>query len=223
MTEVEGFIEQLKSGQLLALVSDAGMPLINDPGHPLVQRALEEGLSVVALPGANAALTALVASGLPCVQFTYYGFFPRRTKEQHVLLQQIGEREQTAIFYESPHRIAKSVQAIAQVLPLTTQVVIARELTKRYETYVRATVGELLQWVEEQTVKGECVLLIEGGTRKANSEEEVGDLSLKEHVEYVMNTQQLSTKEAIKHVAKARQLRKQEVYQAFHEIEGEEL
>lgn len=222
--EVERFVDWLSQGQSLALVSDAGMPLINDPGHPLVQRALEESLSVVSLPGANAALTALVASGLPAHRFAYYGFFPRTAKEQQTILQEIQLRGETAIFYESPYRIQKALEKIQDQLGTQTPVVVGRELTKRFETYLRGSVGELLEFLKDQTIKGEIVLLIycEPGQVSSNGDPEVAELPLKDQVQALMDKNNLSPKEAIKQVAAARQIKKQIVYAAYHDLDNQD-
>ncbi|XJS10548.1 16S rRNA (cytidine(1402)-2'-O)-methyltransferase [Aerococcaceae bacterium WGS1372] len=217
--EVTAWVEQLVEGKTIALVSDAGMPLINDPGQPLVQAALAEEISVVALPGANAALTALVASGLPSEQFTYYGFFPRSRTEQSKLLEQVGLRQETAIFYESPHRIKQAIKQIDQQLGATVPVVIGRELTKRYEEYIRGEAGQLVEHLNHRDLKGEVVLLISGGQLINQQLEEIELLPYKEHVEMVMVSRGLRAKEAIKEVAKIRQVKKQEVYNAYHSID----
>lgn len=217
--EVDHWIEQLTEGKDIALVSDAGMPLINDPGQPLVQAALKNKLNVIALPGANAALTALVASGLPSEQFTYYGFFPRGKSEQNDLLEQIGLRQETAIFYESPHRIKQAVQHIAQQLGETVPVVIGRELTKRYEEYIRGQAAQVAEHLNQREIKGEIVLLIQGGQLIEQRMEAIALLPYKEHVEMVMSSQGLRAKDAIKEVAKIRQVKKQIVYNAYHDIE----
>ncbi|UUX33147.1 16S rRNA (cytidine(1402)-2'-O)-methyltransferase [Fundicoccus culcitae] len=215
--EVERHIENLAAGQTIALVSDAGMPLINDPGHPLVQAALSRDLLVVGLPGANAALTALITSGLSAERFTYYGFFPRQTKEQQALLALVGEREETAIFYESPYRLKQTLAAMAKVFRLDTPIVVAREISKQYEEYLRGSLEELYAYFQNHTVKGEIVLLVEG-LAKARAEDaaSISALPLKEQVERVMEEHHLSPKEAIKQVAKTQGLRKQDVYQAYH-------
>lgn len=216
MTEI---VQQLKSGQQLALVSDAGMPLINDPGHPLVQACLQANIPVVALPGANAALTALIASGLPANTFTYYGFFPRKRKEQEMILQAVGQREETAIFYESPHRIVTTLKAISNTLSVACQVTVARELTKRFETYLRGTVGDLLDFVESQPLKGEIVLMISGGGLIGHQRGKAyQDLSLKEHVEWLMAEENMKLKEAIKQVARIRGVKRGQAYDAYHGI-----
>lgn len=220
--EVTEWVELLESGQDLALVSDAGMPLINDPGHPLVQACLEEAIDIIALPGANAALTALIASGLSSEHFTYYGFFPRATKEQKEVLSLVGSRQETAIFYESPFRIKKAVGAIEKELGPDTPVVVARELTKRYEEYIRGTASELATYLAEHSIKGEIVLMLEGGQLPAqgNLAQTAAQLELpyKEQVELAMAEDGLSAKDAIKQVAKQLGIKKQDVYQAYHEL-----
>lgn len=220
--EVADWVELLESGQDVALVSDAGMPLINDPGHPLVQACLEGAIDIVALPGANAALTALIASGLPTEQFTYYGFFPRATKEQVEILGLVGSRQETAIFYESPFRIKKAVTMIEKELGPDTPVVIARELTKRYEEYLRGSASELVAYLADQALKGEIVLMIEGGQLPPQGylAEKAAQLELpyKEQVELAMAEAGLSSKEAVKQVAKQLGIKKQVVYQAYHEL-----
>lgn len=219
LDQIDRFIEQLQEGQDLALVSDAGMPLINDPGHPLVQACLANDVSVIALPGANAALTALIASGLSSQTFTYYGFFPRTSKEQEEVLKLVGSRDETSLFYESPFRIRKAVSAIAKHLSGEVEVVIARELTKRYEEYLRGTAEELTAYLADNTLKGECVLLIEGGQGGQSEEDaETEQLPLRDQVLLVMATQGIQAKDAIKQVAKQRGIKKQDVYQAYHQL-----
>lgn len=220
--EVEEWVQMLEEGHDLALVSDAGMPLINDPGHPLVQACLEKAIDIVALPGANAALTALIASGLSSEHFTYYGFFPRSSKDQKAALSLVGSRQETAIFYESPFRIKKAVAAIEKELGPETLVVVARELTKRYEEYLRGTAVELSAYLAEHPLKGEIVLILEGGRLPLGgnlAEKAVNlDLPYKEQVELLMAEEGLSSKEAIKQVAKQLNIKKQDVYQAYHEL-----
>ncbi|MGO4937390.1 16S rRNA (cytidine(1402)-2'-O)-methyltransferase [Fundicoccus sp. Sow4_H7] len=219
-TEVDRHIESLQQGQRIALVSDAGMPLINDPGHPLVQAALVEGIAVVALPGANAALTALISSGLATDRFTYYGFFPRQGKEQRELLTLVGTREETAIFYESPYRLKQTIAAMLKIFKSETQVVVAREISKQYEEYLRGNLEELHEYFKANDVKGEIVLLVEGMGNLVTEEAMINsDLPLKEQVEQLMADLGLSAKDAIKQVAKNQALRKQDVYQAYHEID----
>ncbi|MDT2768383.1 16S rRNA (cytidine(1402)-2'-O)-methyltransferase [Globicatella sulfidifaciens] len=216
--QVIQLIDRLVQGENLALVSDAGMPLINDPGHPLVQAAIQHNISVIALPGANAAITALVASGLNAERFTYYGFFPRETKEQKDLAILIGQRNETAIFYESPFRLKKTVKRIAEYLSADTQIVLAREISKQYEEYLRGKLSEILEFLEHNEIKGEFVLLVEGGRGVTAVDSVVIDLELplKEQVDQWIAEYGVSSKEAVKEVAKLNGLRKQLVYQAYH-------
>ncbi|ASN87434.1 16S rRNA (cytidine(1402)-2'-O)-methyltransferase [Pectobacterium versatile] len=157
-------LAKLQSGQSIALVSDAGTPLINDPGYHLVRRCREAGVRVVPLPGACAAITALSASGLPSDRFCYEGFLPAKTKGRKDKLRELGEETRTLIFYESTHRLLDSLQDISEVLGAERYVVLAREITKTWESIHGAPVGELLAWVkeDENRRKGEMVLIVEG-------------------------------------------------------------
>lgn len=217
-SEADRWVDTLRQGSSIALISDAGMPLINDPGHPLVQKALEADIPVIALPGANAALTALVASGLPADSFSYYGFFPRKGSDQEEILRSLGQRQETAIFYESPYRIKEAIKQIVKVLGPDTPVVVGRELTKRYEEYLRGKAEELQDYLKGTEIKGECVLLIQGGSLSESIEEELEKLTYKEHVELLMAQSGLSPKEAIKEVARIHQVKKQVVYNDYHDL-----
>lgn len=157
-------LAKLQSGQSIAMVSDAGTPLINDPGYHLVRRCREAGVRVVPLPGACAAITALSASGLASDRFCYEGFLPAKTKARKDTLRDLGEEPRTLIFYESTHRLLDSLQDISEVLGADRYVVLAREITKTWESIHGAPVGELLAWVkeDENRRKGEMVLIVEG-------------------------------------------------------------
>lgn len=220
--QVTQWVDYLKLGNSIALISDAGMPLINDPGHPLVQSVLESSLSVISLPGANAALTALISSGLPANHFTYYGFFPRSNKDQLEILDQVSQRKETAIFYESPYRIHKTISKIREILGEDLLVVIAREISKKFEEYLRGSAGELEEYLEKQSLKGECVLLVNGGSETKQNKIEVDhNLSYKEQVVGLMEEEGLCSKEAIKQIAQYHQVKKQVIYAAFHELDQE--
>lgn len=216
---VVSLIDQLQKGQRLALVSDAGMPLINDPGHPLVQACLQADIPVTSLPGPNAALTGLVASGLTASRFTYYGFFPRNKGDQVDLLEDLGRRQETGIFYESPYRIKHLVHQVGRVLGPDCRLVLARELTKLYEHYLRGSQVELADYLDQHTLKGEFVVVIEGGSLGTNILAADQTLPYKEHVELLMAQEGMTAKEAIKQVARIQKVKKQDVYQAYHEIE----
>lgn len=211
-------ITRLLSGEAIAQVSDAGMPSISDPGHELVTACLEEGLAVIALPGPTAGMTALIASGLLPQPFTFYGFLPRKKKEQKDVLSALKEERPTQIFYESPYRIDKTVATFAEVYGQERPAVICRELTKLHEEYLRGTLGELTEYLAENTLKGECCLLVSGFTGQKDTIAAMPAISLKEHVQVLMEEEGRSSKEAIKEVAKLRNVKKQEVYKEYHSI-----
>ncbi|WP_174848913.1 16S rRNA (cytidine(1402)-2'-O)-methyltransferase [Yersinia artesiana] len=162
--KADQLLAKLQEGQSIALVSDAGTPLINDPGYHLVRRCREAGIRVVPLPGACAAITALSAAGLASDRFCYEGFLPAKTKGRKDTLQALIEEPRTLIFYESTHRLLESLQDMVTVLGPQRYVVLARELTKTWESIHGAPVGELLAWVQEEETRrrGEMVLIVEG-------------------------------------------------------------
>lgn len=162
--KAETLLAKLQEGQSIALVSDAGTPLINDPGYHLVRLCREAGIRVVPLPGPCAAIAALSAAGLPSDRFCYEGFLPAKTKGRCDALKAIEQEARTMIFYESTHRLLDSLEDICTVLGASRYVVLARELTKTWESIHGAPVGELLAWVkeDENRRKGEMVLIVEG-------------------------------------------------------------
>ncbi len=157
-------VEKLLQGASIALVSDAGTPLISDPGYHLVSQCRHAGVKVVPLPGACAVITALSASGLPSDSFSFEGFLPPKSKGRKDKFLEIAKVERTCIFYESPHRIVDSLQDMLDILGAERQVVLARELTKTFETFQNLPLGELLEWVksDENQQRGEMVLLVHG-------------------------------------------------------------
>ena len=212
---VPQLIEQLQMGKTIAQCSDAGMPSISDPGHELVKACLVEGIAVIALPGPTAGLTALIASGLSPQPNLFYGFLPRKKKEQKQALSELASQKATMIFYESPYRIAATIEMMKEVLG-ERQAVICRELTKIHEEYLRGTFSELIEYLDHQPIKGECCLLVEGASEIP---EVVYEGSYAEQVAALMEEADLSSKEAIKEVAKRNQVKKQLVYQAYHQLE----
>lgn len=208
-------IELLQSGASIAQVSDAGMPSISDPGHELVVACIEAKVKVVALPGPTAGLTALIASGLSPQPHYFHGFLPRKKKEQQEVLAQFKQEKATVIYYESPHRIQKTVQVMMDIFGETRQAVVCRELTKLHEEYLRGTLAELNDYLKEHTIKGECCLMVAGSTE--SPEEIIDNRSLKEQVEELI-AQGLKPNDSIKEVAKRNQLKKQVVYNEYHEI-----
>ena len=218
-------IEWLQEGKKIAQVSDAGTPSISDPGFELVQACVEASISVIPLPGANAGITALIASGLVPQPFYFYGFLPRKKKEKNETLEQLRTHSETVILYESPFRLKDTFLAIQNVYGENQPVVLCRELTKSYEEFTRGTASELVLLLQEEELKGECCILI-GHKNPTNvttalsgsAEENTPDasLSITQQVEWFIEQQQLSQKEAIKAVAKHLGLKKQDVYKEVH-------
>ena len=161
-----GLLEKLREGLSIALVSDAGTPLLSDPGMPLVKMVKDAGLDVVPVPGACALIAALSAAGLPVTQFAFEGFSPRTSSARKTFFSERLMCPTTWVFYESSHRIMASLQDMAEILPLERQIVIARELTKLHETIVKTSLGEMLKRVEEDSNmrKGEFVVIVDGAT-----------------------------------------------------------
>ncbi len=155
----EELISLLRQGQNIALVSDAGTPGINDPGFYLVRECLRAGIEISPIPGANAAISALVCSGLPTDRFSFDGFVPKKPGKRQELIEQIKGKKETAICYESPFRIQKTLEAMQQIIPSHT-IVVARELTKLHEQFIRGRPEEILTHTQKNKLKGEIVLLI---------------------------------------------------------------
>lgn len=201
--------DYLSEGMNIALISDAGMPGISDPAYEVITHCLDNGFNVVTLPGANAALTALVSSGLVVQPFTFYGFLSSKEQKRIKELEKLKEKEETIIFYESPHRIQNSILAMKEVFG-NRKVTLAREITKKFEEYIRTDLEGLLN--ELDTVKGEIVLILEGYVKEEVNVEEV---DIKTEVDKLIN-EGLSTKDAIKELSERLDLKKREVYNRYH-------
>ena len=211
-------IRYIIEGKNLALVSDAGLPAISDPGSDLVQLALEAGITVIPIPGPNAALSALIVSGLPTERFTFGGFLPREKKDMRKVLEAFDESNGTLLFYESPHRIRKTLVHLEEILG-DRSIVLARELTKRHEEFARGTVKECIDWLEEHPPLGEYCLLVEGikeEERKAEREAWWQLMSLADHVRHYEG-EGYNRKDAMKKTATDRGLTKRDVYNALIE------
>lgn len=206
----ENLIEQLKQGKNIAVVSDAGTPGISDPGEVIVKKAIEEGIEVIPIPGACAAINALIASGLDTKEFTFIGFLPLNKKLRKEKLEEIKNETKTAIIYEAPHKIKESLNDLKGIIE-NRQIVLAREITKIHEEFIRGDIDELLNKCDE--LKGEMILLIEGCEKK-DKENILNSLSLEEHYN-VYEKQGLNKKEIIKRIAKDRGVNKNEIYQYF--------
>lgn len=204
---VKEIILELKQGKKVALVSDAGYPGISDPGYLVCHEAIREGLVVSTIPGATASLTALVTSGLPCEKFYFYGFLAHTTSQKTKELESLIDYPETIIFYESPHRL-KETMSIMKDIYKTRQVCIARELTKKYEEYIRGTCEEVCEKVQD--IKGEIVIILSGAD-KSSLAIELTKKTIKEHFDYY-HSQGFEDKEAMKMVAKDRGVSKSAIY-----------
>lgn len=197
-------INQLKEGKSIALVSDAGMPGISDPGHDLIKLCVKEDIRLIGLPGPSASLLALVVSGLDTDKFVFEGFLPSKKMDRKKALENLSSELRTIILYESPHRIKACVEDIYNIFG-NRKVSLSRELTKHYEETIRGDMEHLLKVLDERELKGEMILVIEGATETKE------EYDIKEELEYFMNLG-LSSKDAIKAVVDKTGLSKNEVY-----------
>lgn len=214
--KIPELLELLKSGKNLAQVSDAGMPSISDPGHDLVKAAIAEDITVVALPGASAGITALIASGLAPQPHIFYGFLPRKSGQQKDFFESKKAYPETQIFYESPYRVSDTLENMLAIYG-DRQVVLVRELTKLYEEYQRGSISELLEYIAENPLKGECLLIVSGQDQAVLTEAAAEDLNPAELVSSLVEAGE-KPNQAIKKVAKTYGLNRQEVYNAYHGI-----
>lgn len=215
----EKLLELLREGKRIALVSDAGLPCISDPGADIVAKAVNEGFAIVPVPGANAALSALIASGLSTQPFFFYGFLSRNKKERKIEIEKLQKRQESIILYESPHRLKESLRDMQSIMEGTRKIVLARELTKKFEEFLRGTINEAVEWVEQAEIRGEFCIVLEGNEDAPETSAETPwwlELTLEEHVDQLIADKQYTSKEAIKEVAIQRGLSKREVYQNYH-------
>lgn len=209
-TSIQKVLSLLEEGCNIALVSDAGYPAISDPGYELVVEAIESGYNVVPISGANACLNALVVSGIAPQPFMFYGFLDHQDKKKKKELMALKDFEKTIVFYESPHRIRKTLQLLLEIFG-NRNIALAREITKKHEEINRGTITEILEIVDD--MKGEMVIVVEGNKNVA--EEVVFEQSVQEHVdEYIKMG--MSTKDAIKEVSKQRNVAKNIIYSEYH-------
>lgn len=162
-------VEILKKGQDIALVSDAGMPGISDPGYVLIDLALKNNIKIIPIPGVSALITALVVSGLPTDKFVFEGFLPRKIKERKRYFKSIENEERTIIFYETPHRLKRALKDMLEILG-DRKVVLARELTKMYEEIIRGKLSQILSKIDSKEIKGEITLIVQGGIKKKEND-----------------------------------------------------
>ena len=214
-------IAELRAGGRIAVVSDAGMPGISDPGVFLVKAAIEAGVPVIPVPGANAALSALAASGLETEPFLFLGFLPSKAGARLTRLEQLQtwlSAPLTLVVYEAPHRILETLADVERVWGTECRVVLARELTKLHEEFLRGTASEVrTQLAERERVRGEMVLLVEGRPRAADSAVQT---NLRDRLDELAKTERLSEMEALKRVARERGVSKSQLYREMQRDRG---
>jgi len=205
--EVAALLEELRAGRSIALISDAGTPLISDPGYRLIDAALAEGFTVVPIPGACAAIAALSAAGLPTDRFVFEGFLPAKMQAREQRLQALLRERRTLVFYEAPHRLFETLEAMAHIFGGDRVAVLARELTKLHETIHRAPLRELCEWaIANQQDRGECVLVVHG-----DESEQAIDAEAERVLRVLL--EELSVKQAAALAAKITGLKKNDLYQ----------
>lgn len=206
-------VAQLLEGKDIAVITDAGMPGISDPGEELVKMAHEAGITVTVLPGACACVTALTLSGLPTRRFCFEAFLPADKKERQEILEELKTETRTIVLYEAPHRLARTLSELFSVLG-ERRLTVCRELTKKHETAFLTTLSEAAAYYAENEAKGECVLVIEGVSREAleqKKQESFAEISVEEHMEQYLS-KGMSKKDAMKAVASDRGLSKRDIY-----------
>jgi len=205
--QAEEIVNLLDLGKKIALVSDAGMPAISDPGFYVANLAIEKGHKVISLPGANAALTALIASGIPCEKFFFNGFLPSKSNKRIKQLNTLVDIKETLIFYEAPHRIIETLHDMLEIMG-NREIAIARELTKKYEEYLRGNIEDILKNVV--SLKGEIVIIMKGNPQSSLLQKLLA-LPIEEHYKYYIE-EGMDDKSAMKQVASDRNIPKNEVY-----------
>ena len=207
--KTEGLINEILGGKNIAIVTDAGTPAISDPGEVIVRDTIKNEIDVIPIPGACALINAVIASGLSTKEFSFYAFLPLNKKLRKEKIEEIKEDGKTAIIYEAPHRLINTLNELLNELG-NRNVVVAKELTKIHETFIRGNILEVLDKI--QNPKGEYIIIIEG--QKIKKENKLNELTLEEHYRYYENMG-LEKKEIIKKIAKDKNVNKNEIYQKF--------
>lgn len=216
MTRAAELVKDLQEGTSVALVTDAGMPGISDPGFRLISLAIRHHVPVVPIPGASAFLAALVASGLPTDSFRFSGFLPAKRGERMAALEAIKASPRTLVFYEAPHRVVETLEDVVEVLGEARHVVIAREVTKLHEEFLRGRASEVLETLKSRDgVKGEITLLIGKAEEGEVATAALGRPSVRERVDQIMTEEKIDEKAALKKVAKERGISKSEAYREW--------
>jgi 16S rRNA (cytidine1402-2'-O)-methyltransferase len=209
----EELVAKLEQGLNIAQVSDAGMPGISDPGYRVIKLAIERGVQVVPIPGASALIAALAASGLPTDSFQFLGFLPAKSGQRRTTLEMLRHTEHATVVYEAPHRIGETMKDIVELLGAERPVVLARELTKVHEEFIRGTAAQVLRRVQEHELKGEMTLLI----GKGHAQQAVAK-DIARRLDEIMREQKLDENTALKVLAKERSISKSEAYRELQRV-----
>lgn len=221
LTRSAELVMQLEQGKNIALVTDAGMPGISDPGFRLITLAIRHHIAVVPIPGPSAFLSALVASGLPTDAFRFLGFLPSKEGQRAKMLENVRNSTRTLIFYEAPHRLIESVEEIVQVLGPERPVVVAREVTKLHEEFLRGTAAEVLaQLKHREEVKGEITLLIGRSPEHERGQSVFSAHTVRTRVRELMKSESLDERDALKRVAKEMGVSKSEAYRELQKTKS---
>ena len=212
-TKSEILIEKLRNGENIALVSDAGTPGICDPGEEVIKKAFEDNIEVIPIPGACAMINALIVSGISTKEFEFLGFLPLNKKLRRQKLKEIENSSKTIIIYEAPHKMKTTLGDLKEILK-DRKIVLARELTKIHEEFIRKSIDELLSEID--TIKGEMILIIEGNKIDTEECKNFDEISLEDHYK-LYEEKGLNKKEIIKQIAKDRNVNKNEIYMYFLE------
>lgn len=215
-------VSKLHGGQDLALISDAGTPLISDPGFKLVRRAREEGIRIIGIPGPSAVVTCLSISGQPTDSFVFSGQAPKKKNKKRKFLESLRTRRETTVFYDSPHRVEDTLEVLTEVLP-NRSITVCRELTKEYEQALKGTARKVLKRLqssdEGEKLRGEFTVAVRGASQEEidrAKQEKYGDIPIEQQFEGLKKFKNLSRKEAMKELAEIRGLSKREIYDALH-------
>jgi 16S rRNA (cytidine1402-2'-O)-methyltransferase len=213
VARAEELVAKLEQGLNITQVSDAGMPGISDPGYRVIKLAIERGVPVVPIPGASALVAALAASGLPTDSFQFLGFLPAKSGQRRTILEMLRNAEHTTIVYEAPHRIVETMEDIVELLGAERPVVLARELTKLHEEFIRGGAAEVLRRIQEHAMKGEMTLLIGKGAGQQTAGKDIA-----QRLDEIMREQNLDEKAALKIVAKEQGLSKSDAYRELQRV-----
>ena len=212
-SKTEKIINFLNSGKSVALVSDAGMPSICDPGEYLVKEAKSNGINIICVPGPCAALTALVTSGLPSSRFTFEGFLPKKKSEREKILLDISKNDKTTILFEAPHRLKKLLIELKESLGGAREIQVSRELTKKFEEHIGNTINEVIEYFDGKEVLGEITIIIKG-EKKSNNPKEFNQIELRRDLTELINAG-LSLSKASKYLARKNNISKRIIYNMY--------